>query len=108
MFSVLEQNQNYLKQALRYSSVPHLAVPTIKREPAVNPHFSVVYYDGEKQSVAHDCMIPEYALLEPKLLETLPSYQKKATLLDAICQCFESIWAVNSSDSSRDYARKAT
>ena len=84
--------------------VPHLAIPTTAGTGSESTHFAVVYVDGEKHSVAHDAMLPEWVLLEPRLLESLPEYHKKASLLDALCQCVESSWAVGATDQSRDYA----
>lgn len=105
MFAVLNPDEVYLKQELQYSSIPHIAIPTTAGTGSESTHFSVVYYNGEKQSVAQDCMLPDAVVLEPRLLETLPVYQKKSTLLDAMCQCIEAIWSVNTSDTCRKYAK---
>lgn len=88
------------------AEVPHLAIPTTAGTGSESTHFAVVYVNGEKQSVAHDAMLPEWALLEPLLLESLPDYHKKATLLDALSQCVESCWAVGATEPSRDYAMR--
>src|SRR5690606_12775804 len=47
-----------------------------------------------------------YVILEPDLLRTLPEYHKKASLLDAIAQCVESIWAKGATPQSKQYARR--
>lgn len=85
---------------------PHLAIPTTAGTGSESTHFAVVYIDGEKHSIAHDAMLPEWVLLEPRLLESLPEYHKKASLLDALAQCVESSWAAVATDQSRDYAMR--
>lgn len=47
-----------------------------------------------------------YAILEPSVLKTLPLYQKKCTMMDALCQGIESWWSVNSTEESYEYSRK--
>ncbi|MGC4153909.1 MAG: iron-containing alcohol dehydrogenase [Propionicimonas sp.] len=86
-------------------SVPHLAIPTTAGTGSESTHFAVVYIDGEKHSIAHDAALPEWVLLEPRLLESLPDYHKKASVLDALAQCVESIWASSASEQSREHAR---
>jgi alcohol dehydrogenase class IV len=51
--------------------------------------------------------VPDYAVLVPELLKELPVYQKKCTLLDALCQAIESWWSVNSTEESIAYSQKA-
>ncbi len=86
--------------------IPHLAIPATAGTGSESTHFAVVYIDGEKHSIAHDAMLPDWVLLEPRLLETLPEYHKKASLLDALAQCVESSWAAGATDQSRDYAMR--
>jgi len=105
-FAPLDSTQCCLDQTPAYSGTRHLAIPTTAGTGSESTHFAVVYRDGEKRSVAHPSMMPDYAILEPELLRTLPDYQKKATLLDALCQCVEAAWSVHATDQSRDYAKK--
>ena len=91
----------------RFSSVPHVAVPTTAGTGSESTAFAVVYVDGEKTSVAHDCLLPDAALLDASLLGGLPAYQRKCTLLDALCQAVESYWSVRSSQLSRARAAYA-
>ena len=65
-----------------------------------------MYYEDSKQTVTHDSILPDYALLEPSVLKTLPLYQKKCTMMDALCQGIESWWSVNSTEESYEYSRK--
>ena len=106
MFAMLDGAENYLKQPLKYSPIKHLAIPTTAGTGSESTRFSVVYYNGQKQSVAHDAMLPDFVILEPRLLETLPEYQKKVTVMDALCQCIEAMWSVNSTPKCREYAQE--
>ena len=65
-----------------------------------------MYYDGAKQTITNDGILPDYAVLEPSVLKTLPLYQKKCTMMDALCQGIESWWSVNSTEESYGYSRK--
>ncbi len=46
-------------------------------------------------------------ILDPSLTYSLPSFQTAATGMDALCQGIESYWSVNSTEESRQFARKA-
>ncbi len=104
LFSALDSGRNYLEQEFLYSPVKIMAIPTTAGTGSESTRFSVLYYNHEKQSISHDSIVPEYVFLEPKFLETLPEYQKKSTMLDALCQCIEAIWSVNSNEKCRSYA----
>jgi len=45
--------------------------------------------------------------LDASSLKTLPLYQKKSTMLDALCHAIESFWSVNSTEESKEYSRSA-
>ncbi|MDD2418453.1 MAG: iron-containing alcohol dehydrogenase, partial [Oscillospiraceae bacterium] len=105
LFSALDGSKNYLEQEFVYSPVKIIAIPTTAGTGSESTRFSVLYYKNEKQSISHDSIVPEYVFLEPKFLETLPEYQKKSTLLDAMCQCIEAVWSVNTNDKCRGYAK---
>lgn len=106
-FSTLNSNENYLMQEIKDNNISLVAIPTTAGTGSESTHFAVIYYEGKKYSVAHESMRPKYVLLEPKLLESLPLYQKKSTMLDALCQGIESYWSVGSNDESKTYAKKA-
>ena len=57
--------------------------------------------------MTHESIIPNYVVLDSSVLKTLPLYQKKCTMLDALCQGIESWWSVNSTDESKEYAKQA-
>lgn len=84
-----------------------IAIPTTAGTGSESTRYAVIYYKGKKQSVTHDIIVPNIAVLEPKVLKTLPLYQKKCTMLDALCQGIESWWSVNSTQESRSLSKHA-
>ena len=88
------------------SKIPFIAIPTTAGTGSESTHNAVMYYDGNKQTVTNDGVLPDYAILEPSVLKTLPLYQKKCTMMDALCQGIESWWSVNSTEESYEYSRK--
>ena len=88
------------------SKIPFVAIPTTAGTGSESTHNAVMYYEGAKQTVTNDGVLPDYAILEPSVLKTLPLYQKKCTMMDALCQGIESWWSVNSTEESYEYSRK--
>ena len=95
-----------IKHILR-ADIPFLALPTTAGTGSEATRFAVVYRNGEKLSVADPALLPDCVILAPETLRTLPLYQKKCTLLDALCQAIESWWAKNATPESIGYARQA-
>lgn len=106
-YAGMEDSSEYICEEIKDNSIVHLAIPTTAGTGSESTHFAVMYYKGSKMSVSHICLLPEYVILEPSLLATLPDYQKKATLLDALCQATESYWSVKATAESRSYAKEA-
>lgn len=88
------------------AKLPFIAIPTTAGTGSESTHNAVMYYEGAKQTVTNDGVLPDYAVLEPSVLKTLPLYQKKCTMMDALCQGIESWWSVNSTKESYEYSRK--
>lgn len=88
------------------TKLPFLAVPTTAGTGSESTHNAVMYYEGAKQTVTNDGVLPDYAILEPSVLKTLPLYQKKCTMMDALCQGIESWWSINSTEESFEYSRR--
>lgn len=86
--------------------IPFIAIPTTAGTGSESTHNAVMYYEGAKQTVTNDGVLPDYAVLESSVLKTLPLYQKKCTMMDALCQGIESWWSVNSTEESYEYSRK--
>ena len=89
------------------SKIPFIAIPTTAGTGSESTHNAVMYFEGTKQTVTNDGILPDFAVLEPSVLKTLPLYQKKCTMMDALCQGIESWWSVNSTVESMVYSKKA-
>lgn len=107
LYSNMNSDENYLKQKIVPNDVPFIAVPTTAGTGSEATRYAVIYYEGEKQSIADYSCIPSVILFDTSVLETLPLYQKKATLMDAMCHSIESFWSVNSTDESKQYSKEA-
>ena len=98
---------SWLKTEIVPNNIPFLAMPTTAGTGSEATRYAVVYWNGAKQSVTSTSFIPETVLLDPAVLQTLPIYQKKATMCDALCHAIESFWSVNSTEESKEYSRQA-
>ena len=107
LYSEMDDRKVYLEQEYRENDVTLIAIPTTSGTGSESTRYAVVYYKGKKQSVTHDSIVPKYAILDYRNLVTLPLYQKKCTMLDAMCQSIESWWSVNATKESREYSRHA-
>ena len=107
LYSNMSPKTNYLEQTIVPNEVKLLAVPTTAGSGSEATRYAVIYYKEEKQSVAHESCIPSVVLMDAEVLETLPGYQKKATMMDAFCHAVESFWSVNSTKESKEYSREA-
>ncbi len=107
LFSNMESTTNYLDSVITPNNIPIFAVPTTAGTGSESTKFAVIYYQGEKQSITNDNCIPSVVIMDPSVLETLPMYQKKSTMLDALCHSLESFWSINSTDESIKYSKEA-
>lgn len=97
----------YLQQGIKENQIPCYVIPTTAGTGSEATHFAVIYYEGEKQSVEHPSLTPEVVFMDSALLATLPLYQKKVTMLDALSHCMESFWSVHATEESRKYAKQS-
>lgn len=107
LYCQMSKDKLYLEQEYKDTGVKLIAIPTTAGTGSESTRYAVIYYDGKKQSVTHESIIPDIAILEPSVLKTLPLYQKKCTMLDALCQGIESWWSVNSTDESKLLSKAA-
>ncbi len=108
LYSGMDGTKCYVGQPYPEScDIPLIAVPTTAGTGSESTRHAVIYYKGVKQSVGTPVIVPDVAVLEPGVLATLPVYQKKCTMLDALSQGIESYWSVNSTEESRGYSEKA-
>lgn len=97
----------FIEQPPIPNHVKLLAMPTTAGTGSEATRYAVVYYKGEKQSISDNSCIPSTVLMDSSTLKTLPLYQKKATMMDALCHAIESFWSVNSTDISKTYSKEA-
>lgn len=97
----------WLESSSLIKDIPFLAMPTTAGSGSEETMFAVFYYSGEKQSISNFNLIPKTIFLCPEVLSTLPDYQKKATLSDALCHSIESFWSINSNDQSKKLSKEA-
>lgn len=107
LYANMDGETNYLEQTIEATTIPFVVMPTTAGTGSEATRYAVIYYNGEKQSVTHNSCIPDVVLLDASVLYTLPLYQKKATMLDALCHAIESFWSVNSTEESREYSAQA-
>lgn len=98
---------SWLKAEIIPNNISFLAMPTTAGTGSEATRYAVVYYNGTKQSITSESFIPETVLMDPGTLKTLPFYQKKATMCDALCHAIESFWSVNSTGKSKAYSKEA-
>ncbi len=87
--------------------VPVIVAPTTAGTGSEATHFAVVYLEGQKYSVAHSYLLPDFAILDSTLTSTMPPNITADTGLDAICQAIESMWSVRSTEESIAYATES-
>lgn len=107
LYCQMDKNKLYLEQEYNDTGVKLIAIPTTAGTGSESTRYAVIYYDEKKQSVTHESIIPDVAILEPKVLKTLPLYQKKCTMMDALCQGIESWWSLNSTDESKKLSKES-
>ena len=106
-YSTMDKNINYLEQEIKDNDITLIACPTTAGTGSEQTRFSVIYYNNKKQSVNSLSLIPSVVFFDNSFLKTLPTYQKKATLLDTLSHSIESFWSVNRNEESIEYAKKA-
>ena len=107
LFCKMDPSVNYLQQEYTDTGIFLAAIPTTAGTGSESTRHAVVYFQGEKQSISHPSLVPDHICLLPDVLKNLPLYQKKCTMLDALCQAIESWWSVNSTEESIAFSRGA-
>ena len=107
LFSKADDSTDWLKEKFIPNSTELLAVPTTAGSGSEATRFAVIYKNGEKQSIGDESTLPGTVLFDPDVLKTLPLYQKKSAMMDALCHAAESFWSVKSTDESRKISEKA-
>jgi len=93
---------------LEKSSLPFIAIPATAGTGSEATRFATIYIDKTKYSLSDEKrMLPTVSIVDPSLTVSMPRYLTASTGLDALCQGIESLWAINSTDESRTYAKQA-
>lgn len=107
--AISETNKSHLFEGnynFEYLNVPHICLPSTSGTGSESTSFAVLYKDGVKYSIDNPSLLPEFVLLYPSLVLTVPLFQKKCTMLDALCQGIESYWSKNATPVSKRYSLK--
>ena len=84
-----------------------VAVPTTSGSGSEATRSAVVYIDKTKYSLDHEFIIPDYTIVDSQLTMNLPKHITASAGMDALSQAIESYWCIDSTEESKDYARKA-
>lgn len=107
LFATMDPSHLYLEQPYAGNDILLAAIPTTAGTGSESTRHAVIYYKGEKQSISHPSLVPGFVSLVPQVLEDLPLYQKKCTMLDALGQAIESWWSVSATEESIGYSKIA-
>lgn len=107
LYSMEGACENYLERKPESNSIILMAIPTTAGTGSEATRFAIIYYKGEKQSVVHESILPQYVAFEPSVLSGISEYQRNATMMDTFCHAVESFWSVKANSESTEYARKA-
>lgn len=89
-------------------NIPLIAIPTTAGTGAEATHFAVLYDEtGKKHSIADASILPEYAVVYPRLTYGQSPYVTACTGFDALAQAIEAYWSKNANTESDKYAEKA-
>ncbi|MFI3249337.1 MAG: phosphonoacetaldehyde reductase [Eubacteriales bacterium] len=95
-----DMNPNYV------GKIPLICVPTTAGTGSEATDFVVVYHNKVKLSLVHPDILPDFVVLEPEFLKSLPLYQKKSAMMDALCQGIESFWSISATQESKSLVRE--
>lgn len=107
LYANMSDASEYIEQEIVPNNIPLIAIPTTAGTGSEATRYAVIYYKGNKQSITHESCIPSIVIFDASALDTLPEYQRKSTMLDALCHAIESFWSVNSTDESQEYSKQA-
>ena len=107
LFAKGNVSYNLLVQDVEPIDVDFIALPTTAGSGSESTRFAVIYKNGEKQSITNEACIPNVVFLDEMVIDSLSSYQRKATMLDALGHAIESAWSIYSTDESMNYSKQA-
>ncbi|MGF1609633.1 MAG: iron-containing alcohol dehydrogenase PsrA [Kiloniellales bacterium] len=88
------------------SAIPIVAVPTTAGTGSEVTSWATVWdrESGRKRSLAHHCLYPTDAIIDPDLMLGMPAGLTVTTALDALSHSLESIWNINANPVSTNHA----
>lgn len=90
-----------------FKPLPYICMPTTAGSGSEATHFAVMYINNKKFSIAHQKLIPNYAIIDPILHYSQTPYQKAVSGVDALAHAIESFWNIQSTEESRLYSEIA-
>ncbi len=94
-------------QSLEPPVVGLIAVPTTSGSGSERTPFSVSYINGSKYSIYHEDLRPDYAVVDPRLTDSMPGPLTAVTGLDAMSHAMESLWSTAATGESREISLRA-
>ena len=112
LINVLSNNEKYkdlIKKNynLKDSKIPMIAIPTTSGTGSESTSFSVLYINNKKYSVSNEKMLPNYAIIDSSLCNTMSKSLRASSAFDAFSQSIESYWSINSTIKSKKISLKA-
>ena len=89
------------------NNISLIAIPTTSGSGSEATKFAVMYANKIKYSVDNNFILPGHVIIDPLLSMSLSPYNTAVTGLDALCHAIESYWSINSTEVSKDFAKKA-
>ena len=92
------------KKKIEHKGKILVAIPTTSGSGSEATHFIVFYRGKAKCSLGHkEFTLPDYAIIDPVLTESLPKYQTACTGMDALGQAIESYWCIDSTEDFKKF-----
>ena len=82
-------------------------VPTTTGSGSEATNFAVVYINNKKFSATNLLFIPKGICLDPILCMSMDTNQRAISGFDAFCQAIESLWAIEATKESKQYAHQS-
>ncbi|MCR4688273.1 MAG: iron-containing alcohol dehydrogenase [Saccharofermentans sp.] len=79
-------------------------VPTTAGSGSEATKIAVIYKDGVKLSLGDPKMEADAIMFDPAALLSLPDYQRRSAMADAMCHAIESMWSNRANEESTSYA----
>ncbi|MCL2128778.1 MAG: phosphonoacetaldehyde reductase [Treponema sp.] len=89
------------------NKIPFLAIPTTAGSGSEATSFAVMYENKIKSSIEDKSILPDIVIIDPSLTMSLPPFITAVSGMDALCHAIESYWSINSTNESKEYAKKA-